>query len=111
MDKGAAFTVGREVSGGGIFEALDDGLWFGLVGNSLFVCRPIHLSISSLSMRGNPHRFPGTIVADDEGEGGMKLDGLAACVVEGADPGECQYPPEQPHTTIQYKKKKAGRIP
>lgn len=101
MDKGAAFTVGREVSGGGIFEALDDGLWFVLVGSPLFAWRPIHLSISWLSMRGNPHRFPGTIVADDEGEGSMKLDGLAACVVEGADPGGCQYPSRQPHTTIQ----------
>ena len=36
---------------------------------------------------GAPYRLSRAIVAHDERKRGMKLDGLAACIVEGSDPG------------------------
>ena len=75
MDEGTALAVRREVSGGGIFEAFDDGLSFPLVAVR-----------TGFSVEGvESYRFTRSIVTDDQCEGGVELNGLAAGVVEGAD--------------------------
>jgi hypothetical protein len=73
MDEGTALAVWRLVSGCGIFETLNDSL---VVGVSLVIVCDFEASTHSLS---------GSIVAHDQGEGCVELDGLAASIVKGTD--------------------------
>lgn len=68
MDEGATLAVGGEVAGGGILEALDNGLAGRQQQGSK---RP-----NSHEPKTATHRLSGTIVADDEGEGRVEGDGL-----------------------------------
>lgn len=73
MDECTAFAVGRLLSGGGIFEAFDDGLC---------CCqKAIAISVSRCTTYG----LSRSIVADDQGEGRVKLYGFTSLIVKGAD--------------------------
>jgi hypothetical protein len=76
MDESAAFAVRGEVAGGRILETLDDRLECVSLGR---------MALAGSSNWLSAYRFSRSIVTDDQCERSMKLYGLAARVIEGAN--------------------------
>lgn len=80
MYESSAFAVRGKVAGRGIFKTLNNGL-----DDVRF------LIMSCATTAGVAYRFSRSIVSDDQREGRMKLDCLAARVVEGANSREKSF--------------------
>lgn len=77
MDESSAFAVWGKVARRGIFEAFDDGL-------VAVSSRRVQSDTVSLQWAIS-YCFTGAIVSNDEGQWGVKLYSLTACVIEGAN--------------------------
>ena len=71
MYKCSAFAVWRELAGGSIFEAFNNGL-------NILAC-DLH------SLPSTTYSFAGAIISNNKGQGGGKFDAFRVLVVEGPD--------------------------